>query len=46
MPIPPDEIDQAIELLEKLAKGNAVHTLLVNYLKANADDIKGFAEDM
>ncbi len=34
------EIDDAIELLENISKGNKVHTFLANYLKANIDDIK------
>jgi hypothetical protein len=34
------EIDEAIELLAKIGKGNKVHSFLANYLKANIDDIK------
>jgi hypothetical protein len=34
------EIDEAIELLTKIGKGNKVHSFLANYLKANIDDIK------
>jgi hypothetical protein len=34
------EIDEAIQLLGLLSKGNKVHTFLANYLKANIDDIK------
>jgi hypothetical protein len=34
------EIDEAIELLAKIGKGNKVHAFLANYLKANVDDIK------
>ena len=44
--ITPERIDGAIKMMERLADGLPVYTLLVNYLKANADDIKGFAEDM
>jgi hypothetical protein len=35
-----NEIDEAIELLEKISKGNKVRSFLANYLKANIDDIK------
>ena len=34
------ELDDAIELLAKIGKGNKVHTFLANYLAANIDDIK------
>lgn len=34
------EIDEAIEVYEKMSKGNKVHSFLANYLKANIDDLK------
>ena len=35
-----NDIDEAIELLAKIGKGNKVHSFLANYLKANIEDIK------
>lgn len=34
------ELDEAIEVYEKMSKGNKVHSFLANYLKANIDDLK------
>lgn len=34
------ELDEAIEVYEKMSKGNKAHSFLVNYLKANIDDLK------